>query len=74
MRPIVLVKQFLKISRTVEFDLIGVLNLEILNFKDRSSSVFPEKIEIEIPSLWIMLRFLTGGAYWSVTRCVRGKE
>ena len=41
-----LVKQFHKISRTVEFDLFGFLNLEILNFKVGSSTEFSEKFEI----------------------------
>ena len=48
MRPIVLVKQFHKLSRTVEFDLFGFLNLEILNFKVGSSTEFPEKLKLEI--------------------------
>jgi hypothetical protein len=43
MNPIGLVKQFHKLSRTVEFDLFGFLNLEILNFKVDASTVFPEK-------------------------------
>ena len=47
MRPIVLVKQFHKLSRTVEFDLFGFLNLEILNFKVDASTVFPEKTKLE---------------------------
>ena len=43
MRPIVLVKQFHKLSRTVEFDLFGFLNLEIFNFKvDISTENFRE--------------------------------
>jgi hypothetical protein len=46
MRPIVLVKQFHKLSRTVEFDLFGFLNLEILNFKVGSSTDYSEKFEI----------------------------
>ena len=33
-----MVKQFYKLSRTVEFDLFGFLNLEILNFKVGSST------------------------------------
>ena len=43
MGPIVLVKHFHKLSITVEFDLFGFLNLEILNFKVDASTVFPEK-------------------------------
>ena len=46
MRPIVLVKQFHKLSRTFEFDLFGFLNLEILNFKVGSSTDYLEKFEI----------------------------
>ena len=46
-----LVKQFHKLSRTVEFDLFGFLNLEILNFKVDASTVFSREKEIEIPSL-----------------------
>ena len=46
MRPIRLVKQFHKLFRTIEFDLFGFLNLEILNFKVGSSTDFSEKFEI----------------------------
>ena len=51
MRPLVLVKQFYKLPRTVEFDLFGFLNLEILNFKVDASTIFSREKEIEIPSL-----------------------
>ena len=63
MRPIGLVKQFLKIFRTVEFDLFGFLNLEIFNFKvDISTENFREfKLEkstvvdnVEIPDGWVL--------------------
>jgi hypothetical protein len=63
MRPIVLVKQFHKIFRTVEFDLFGFLNLEIFNFKvDISTENFREfKLEkstvvdnVEIPDGWVL--------------------
>ena len=43
MIPIVLVKHFHKIFRTVEFDLFGFLNLEILIFEvDNSTENFRE--------------------------------
>ena len=47
MRPLVLVKQFYKISRTIEFDLFGFINLEILNFKVGSSTDFTERLKFE---------------------------
>ena len=47
MGPIVLVKNFHKLSRTVEFDLFGFLNLEILNFKVGSSTDFTERFKFE---------------------------
>ena len=47
MRPIGLVKQFHKLSRTIEFDLFGFLNLEILNFKVGSSTDFTERFKFE---------------------------
>ena len=47
MRPLVLVKQFHKLSRTIEFDLFGFLNLEILNFEVRSSTDFSEEFKFE---------------------------
>ena len=40
MRPLGLVKQFHNLFITIEFDLFGFLNLEILNFEVRSSTVF----------------------------------
>ena len=58
-----LVKQFHKLSRTIEFDLFGFLNLEILNFKVGSSTDYSEKFEIrkfppldnvEIPDGWVL--------------------
>ena len=63
MRPIVLVKKFHNISRTVEFDLFGFLNLEIFNFKvDISTEDFREfELEkstvvdnVEIPDGWVL--------------------
>ena len=63
MRPIVLVKQFHKLSRTVEFDSFGFLNLEIFNFKvDISTENFRKfKLEkstvvdnVEIPDGWVL--------------------
>ena len=45
MRPILLVKQFHKLSRTIEFDLFGFLNLEILNFKVGSSTEITEEFK-----------------------------
>ena len=63
MRPMVLVKQFHNLSRTVEFDLFGFLNLEIFNFKvDISTENFREfKLEkstvvdnVEIPDGWVL--------------------
>ena len=47
MRPIGLVKQFHKLSRTIEFDLFGFLNLKILNFKVGSSTDFTEEFKFE---------------------------
>ena len=58
MRPLGLVKQFHKISRTIEFDLFGFINLEILNFKVGSSTDLTEKF--------------TSGAYMSATQCAGG--
>ena len=58
-----LVKQFHKLSRTVEFDLFGFLNLEIFNFKvDISTENCREfKLEkstvvdnVEIPDGWVL--------------------
>ena len=58
-----LVKQFHKLSITVEFDLFGFLNLEIFNFKvDISTENFREfKLEkstvvdnVEIPDGWVL--------------------
>ena len=46
MRPLVLVNQFHKLSITIEFDLFGFINLEILNFKVGSSTDYSEKFEI----------------------------
>ena len=46
MRPIGLVEQFHKLFRTIGFDLFGFLNLQIMNFKDGSSTEFPEEFEI----------------------------
>jgi hypothetical protein len=43
MRPIVMVKQFHKLFRTVEFDLFGFLNLKLLIFEvDISTENFKE--------------------------------
>ena len=47
MIPPALVKQFHKLFRTIEFDLFGFLNLEILNFEVRSSTDFTEKFKFE---------------------------
>ena len=47
MRPLGLVKTFHKISRTFGFDLFGLINLEILNFKVMSSAEIPEKTKLE---------------------------
>ena len=44
MNPIGLVKHFHKLSRTIEFDLFGFLNLEILNFKVGSSTDFNREV------------------------------
>ena len=58
-----MVKQFHKLSRIVEFDLFGFLNLEIFNFKvDISTENFREfKLEkstvvdnVEIPDGWVL--------------------
>ena len=58
-----LVKQFHKLSRTIEFDLFGFLNLEILNFKVGSSTEFTERFKlekftildnVEIPDGWVL--------------------
>ena len=47
MKPLGLVKQFHKISRTFLFDLFGLINLEILNFKVGSSTEISEKFKLE---------------------------
>ena len=47
MNPIGLVKHFYKLSRTIEFDLFGFINLEILNFKVGSSTDLTEKFKFE---------------------------
>ena len=47
MNPIGLVNHFDKLSRTIEFDLFGFLNLEILNFKVVSSTVLTERFKFE---------------------------
>ena len=47
MRPLGLVKQFHKLSRKIEFDLFGFLNLVILNFEVRSSTDFTERFKFE---------------------------
>ena len=63
MNPIGLVKHFDKLSRTIEFDLFGFLNLEIFNFKvDISTENFREfELEkstvvdnVEIPDGWVL--------------------
>ena len=63
MNPIGLVKKFHKLSRTIEFDLFGFLNLEIFNFKvDISTENFREfELEkstvvdnVEIPDGWVL--------------------
>ena len=63
MRPIVLVKQFHKLSRTVEFDLFGFLNLKLLIFEvDNSTENFREfelgnttvVDNVEIPDGWVL--------------------
>ena len=47
MRPIGLVKQFHKISRTIEFDLFGFLNLKLLILQIGSSTEILLKLKIE---------------------------
>ena len=47
MNPLGLVKKFHKLSRTIEFDLFGFINLEILNFKVGSSTDLTEKFKFE---------------------------
>ena len=47
MRPPGLVKQFHKLSRTIAFDLFGILNLKILNFEVRSSTDFTGRFKFE---------------------------
>ena len=42
-----MVNQFHKLSRTVEFDLFGFINLEILNLKVGSSTEFTERFKFE---------------------------
>ena len=51
MRPLWGVKEFYKLSRTLEFDLFGFLELELLNFKVHTSTEFPEKTKFEISNL-----------------------
>ena len=46
MRPIGLVKQFHKLSRTIEFDLFGFLNLKLLIFKVDISIEICREIEL----------------------------
>ena len=48
MRPLGLVKQFHKLSRTIEFDLFGCLDLKLLNFEVRSSTDITEKFKFKI--------------------------
>ena len=50
MRPLWWVKEFYKLSRTVEFDLIGFLELELLNFKVGSSTGFQKRFKFEKPN------------------------
>ena len=47
MKPLGLVRKFYKISRTFGFDLFGVINLQILNFKVESSTGISEKFKLE---------------------------
>ena len=47
MRPIGLVKQFHKLSRTIEFDLFGFLNLNLLILQIGSSTEILLKLKIE---------------------------
>jgi hypothetical protein len=47
MKPLGLVKQFHKLSRTFLFDLFGLINLEILNFKVQSSTEISREIKLE---------------------------
>ena len=47
MRPIGLVKQFHKLSRTIEFDLFGFLNLKLLILQIGSSTEILLKLKIE---------------------------
>ena len=49
-----------------------MLNLKLLIFEVRSSTEFPEKTKLEILSVWIMLKVMTGGAYTSATECAVG--
>ena len=46
-----LVKQFHKLLRTVEFDLFGFLNLEILIFEVDASTEFYRNLKFEINQL-----------------------
>ena len=46
MKPLGLVNQFHKLSRTFWFDLFGLINLEILNFKVMSSTDFSRKFKL----------------------------
>ena len=74
MNPIGLVKQFHKLSRTVEFDLFGFLNLEILNFKVGSSTDFIFSILNREIQLWIMFKSPTSGTYMAVTQRAREND
>ena len=47
MKPLELVKQFHRLSRTFGFDLFGFINLEILNFKVDASTEIPREIKLE---------------------------
>ena len=47
MRPIGWVKQFHKLSRTIEFDLFGFLNLKLLILQIGSSTEILLKLKIE---------------------------
>ena len=74
MDPIGLVKHFHKLSRTIEFDLFGFLNLEILNFKIGSSTDFTFFILNREIQLWIMFKSLTSGAYLAATQRAREND
>ena len=47
MKPLGLVKQFHKLSRTFGFNLFGFINLEILDFKVMSSTEIPERFKLK---------------------------